>query len=285
MKKLLKVLVPVLALALLANAGLAAPSGSLSTAGSTTVLPLAQIWAQAFMEKYPETSVSVSGGGSGTGISMLLNGTVDVANASRQAKKKEIDTAKTRNAKLVETKLAKDGIALIVHPSNNVKNLTMAQLAAVYGGKALNWKQVGGNNSRQLVVIGRDTSSGTYGFFQQAVLGGKAYRKDMLSMASNAAVAQAVAQSKDAIGYVGMAYAEHFEKEGKVRTISLSRAKGEPGQKPTVDAVKAGTYPLFRYLYSYTLGSPSGLAGEYLRWCTGPEGQAMVDDAGYVALK
>lgn len=273
----------ILALALCAPA--AAQKGNLKIAGSTTVLPLSQVWAEAYMAKNPGVNISVSGGGSGTGISMLLNGSCEIANSSRPAKKKEISTARARNSKLTETKLAKDGLAIVVHPSNNVKNLTMAQIAAIYRGKATTWKEVGGDSSAAIVVVGRDSSSGTYGFFQQAVLGGGAYTKSMLSMPSNAAVAQAVSKSKDAIGYVGVAYAEQYEKQNKLRVVSVSRTTGEPGLKPTEQTVKDGSYPLFRFLYAYTLGSPKGLAGEFLKWCVGPEGQALVPKSGYMSLQ
>lgn len=284
MKKLISLTALSLALVLVASAGFAAPKGNLKIAGSTTVLPLSQLWAEAFMGKFAGTSISVSGGGSGTGISMLLNGTCSIANASREAKPKEISTARQRNSKLVGIRLAKDGLAIIVHPSNNVRNLTMAQLKAVYAGSASNWNQVGGQSDKAIVVVGRDSSSGTYGFFQDAVLGGGAYRKGMLNQPTNAAVAQAVAQSKDAIGYVGMAYAEDFAKAGKAKIVAVSRKTGETGMVPTEANIKDGTYPLFRYLYAYTIGKPSGLAGEFLNWCTGPEGQSMVQKAGYLPL-
>lgn len=274
----------ILALAL-CGATATAQKGNLKIAGSTTVLPLTQVWAEAYMAKNPGVNVSVSGGGSGTGISMLLNGSCAIANSSRPASKREITTARARNAKLTETKLAKDGLAIVVHPSNNVKNLTMDQIAAIYRGKAATWKEVGGESAGAIVVVGRDSSSGTYGFFQQAVLGGGAYTKGMLSMPSNAAVAQAVSQSKDAVGYVGMAYAEQYEKQNKLRVVSVSRKTGEPGLKPTEQSVRDGSYPLFRFLYAYTLGNPSGLAGDFLKWCVGPEGQSLVPKSGYMPLK
>ncbi len=273
-----------LALAVIATAAVSAGAANIKITGSTTVLPLSQLWAEEYMKKNPGTSISVSGGGSGTGISMVLNGTANIGNASREAQKKEIDSARARNSKLIATKLAKDGVAIIVHPSNNVKNLTMAQLAAIYKGKADNWKQVGGDSSKGMVIIGRDSSSGTYGFFQGTVLGGGAYTKNMLQQPSNAAIAQAVAQSPDAIGYVGMAYADEFAKAGKVKIVSISRKTGEAGILPTEANVQDGKYPLFRYLYAYTLGSPSGAAGQFLKWCVGPEGQKLVPQAGYVSL-
>lgn len=269
-----------LALTLAAGIAMAAPKGNLKIAGSTTVLPLSQAWAEAYMAKNSDASISVSGGGTGTGISMLLNGTVDIANASREIKPEEIKAAKSRKMNIVCTKLAKDGIAVIVNPANNVKNLTMAQLQAIYSGKVSKWSDVGGKSSSKIVVIGRDSSSGTYGFFQEAVLAKGAYRKNMLSMPSNAAVAQAVSQSRDAIGYVGL----DFAKSGKLRIISLSKKTGQPGMKPTKATISDGKYPLFRYLYAYTVGKPKGLAGDFMKFCTSKEGQGMVGKSGYVPL-
>ncbi len=286
MKRMLRIaLAATASLAIVAGAAVAEPKGSLKIAGSTTVLPLSQVWAETFMMKYNGARISVSGGGTGTGISMLTNGTCDIANASRAAKKKEIDAARTRNTKLVETKLAKDGLAIIVHSSSNVKNLTMDQLQAMYSGKIQNWKEVGGNSGKGIVLVGRDTSSGTYGFFQEAVLDGGNYAKDMLSMPSNAAIAQAVAQSRDAIGYVGIAYADDYVKKGKVNIVAISLKKGQKGILPTRSTIDDGSYPLFRYLYAYTNGTPKGLVGDFLKWCTGAEGQSLVHKAGYEPLK
>lgn len=280
-----RMMIVLLLAALVASVACAAPKGNLKIAGSTTVLPLSQPWAEEYMAKNPDVSISVSGGGTGVGISSLLNGSCDIANASRPAKTKEIDTAKTRNSMLYGTKLARDGMAIIVNSSNNVKNVTMAQLADVYLGKISKWKQLGGHSDKDIVLVGRDSASGTYGFFQDDVLGGKPYAKGMLSLASNQAVAQAVAQSKDAIGYVGLAYAEQFANSGKVRVLSISRKTGQTGIMPTEKTVMDGSYPLFRYLLAYTMGKPRGVAGDFLKWCTGPAGQKMVKDSGYLPLK
>lgn len=266
-------------------AGTATAQKSLKIAGSTTVLPLAQLWVEAFAQKHPDLNTSLSGGGSGTGLSMLLNGTIDIANASREAKPKEIDAARARNQKLVGTKLAKDGLAVIVHPSNNVKNLTIDQLGMIYNGKASNWKQVGGDSAKGIVVIGRDVSSGTYAFFQDTVLKGSKYKKEMLSLPTNDAVARAVAQSEAAIGYVGLGYARKYADAGKVKILSISRKKGETGMLPTDELVKSGKYPLFRYLYAYTLGAPKGVAAEHLKFALSPEGQALVVKADYLPVK
>lgn len=278
-----KLIIPALLVALVCSTVWA--GGTLKIAGSTTVLPLSQVWAEEYMAKHPGVSISVSGGGTGVGISSLLNGSIDIANASRPAKPKEIETAKVRNSKLVATRLAKDGMAIIVNASNNVKNVTIGQLADVYMGRITNWKQLGGTSSKDIVVVGRDSSSGTYSFFQDEVLKGKPYTKSMLCLASNKAVEQAVIQSNEAIGYVGIAYAEEAAKAGKVRILSISRKAGEPGIMPTAKTISDETYPLFRYLLAYTMGKPKGLAADFLKWCTGPEGQSMVKDTGYLPLK
>lgn len=283
---MLKRLIPsLLVVVMAASAAGAASKGSIKIVGSTTVLPLSQMWAEEYMMKNPGVSISVSGGGSGVGISSVINGSCDIGNASRPAKTKEIDAAKVRNSSLYATKLARDGMAIIVNASNNVKNVTMAQLADVYLGKTKRWKELGGHSDKDIVLVGRDSSSGTFGFFQDTVLGGKPYAKDMLSLASNKSVEQAVVQSKDAIGYVGLAYAKEAADAGKVRILSISPKGSDAGILPNEKTVMDGTYPLHRFLLAYTLGRPGGAAGAFLKWCTGPEGQRMVADSGYLPLK
>ena len=269
--------------AMVASVACAAPKGNLKIAGSNTLLPLSQPWAEEYMGKYPDVSISVSGGGTGVGISSLLNGSCDIANASRPAKPKEIEDAKDRNSSLYATKVARDGLAIIVNSSNNVKNVTTAQLAAVYLGKIRRWKDLGGKSDREIVLISRDSASGTFGFVQDEVLGGKPFAKNTLMLGSTEAICKAVAQSKDAIGYVGLAYAKEFK--GKVRILSISRKTNQPGLVPTEKNIMDGTYPLFRFLLAYTLGKPKGTSAGFLKWCTGPEGQAMVKGAGYLPLK
>lgn len=274
-----------LTLALACGAAVAAPKGSVKIAGSNTVLPLSQLWAEGFMNQYSGTSVSVAGGGSGQGISSLLNGTCDIANASREAKPKEIQAARDRNTKLVAHKVARDGLSIIVNPSNNVKNLTIKQLGDIYSGKVQTWDQVGGNSKKNIVVVGRDSSSGTYGFIQDALLGGRAYAKDMMNIPTTQQICTIVSQSADAIGYAGMAYAEEFDQRNKVRVVSISRKPGVPGMKPTEANVMDGTYPLFRFLYMYTLGSPSGVKGEFIKYALSADGQKWVTKSGYLPLK
>ena len=278
-----RIIIALMLAVLVASVACAAPKGNLKIAGSNTLLPLSQPWAEEYMAKNPAVSISVSGGGTGVGLSSLLNGSCDIANASRPAKPKEINSAKSRNSVLYATKVARDGLAIIVNSSNNVKNVTTAQLAGVYCGKIRTWKELGGHSNQSIVLIGRDSASGTYGFFQDDVLGGKPYAKKMLSLASTQAICQAVAQSKDAIGYVGLSYAQEFK--GKVRILSISRKPKQPGIVPSEKTVMDGTYPLFRYLSVYTMGKPRGVTGDFIKWCTGPEGQALVKDTGCLPLK
>lgn len=274
-----------LSLVLACGAAMAAPKGNIKIAGSNTLLPLSQIWAEVYMEENPGATVSVAGGGSGQGISQLLNGTCAIANASREAKSKEIQAARDRNSKLVAHKVARDGLSIIVNPSNNVKNLTMQQLSDIYSGKVQRWDQVGGKSGKNIVLVGRDSSSGTYGFVQEVLLKGRAYAKDMMNIPTTQQICTIVAQSPDAIGYVGMAYAEDFEKKGKVRVISISPKAGVAGMKPTEANVMSGVYPLFRFLYMYTLGQPGGLKGDFIKFAAGPQGQKLVHKAGYLPVK
>lgn len=283
MRNILKVTSLVLSVAMLVGAGAAqAASGRLMIKGSDTVLPLAQRWAEVFMQSNRGAIIAVSGGGTGVGLSALAAGSCDIADASREAKSAEIDTARQRNRTLNATAVAKDGIAVIVNPKNPVKELTMGELKALYLG-ARSWKQVGGPDA-PVVATGRDSSSGTYGFFQDAVLGGRNYRSDMITLPSNNSICQTVAQDKTAVGYVGLAYAKKFAREGKIHIVALSRGKGGAVQASD-ETVANGKYPLWRYLFCYTAGKPRGLASDYLKFVTGPEGQKIVEQVGYVPLR
>jgi len=271
-------------LMLMSGTASAAMKGSLQIKGSDTVLPLAQAWAEAFMSSNPDASLAVTGGGSGVGLASLINGSCDIADASREVSPKEISQARARNIFVIEHRVAKDGIAIIVNPKNPVKNLTLAQIKAAYTGKASNWKQIGGEDV-SVTTVGRDTSSGTYVFFQGFVLSGQKYRSDMLSQPTNTAIVQIVKQSKGAIGYVGLAYAKRAASEGQIRIVSVSKKAGEPGIQATDESVASGKYPISRYLYCYTRGKPSGLTKAYLDFVKGSDGQAIVEKIGYVPVK
>lgn len=267
-------------LAAVSMAGIAgaapASNGMVKIKGSDTILPLASAWAEAYMKKDPKAMISVTGGGSGVGIAALINGTCDIADASREVKPSEIAQARDRNVKMKATSVAKDGIAIIVNPHNPITGITMRNLAKLYTN-ADSWKDVGGHNSK-VVVTGRDSSSGTYVFFQDTVLGGRRYRNDMLSLPSNNAICQAVAQDQGAVGYVGIAYAKEFAAKHKVKIIPVN------GIMASEETVKNGKYPLWRYLYCYTNGRPGGVIGDYLKFVLSPEGQRIVEKVGYITI-
>jgi phosphate transport system substrate-binding protein len=251
-----------------------AAGGMLRIKGSDTVLPLAASWAEGYMKKHPNVMISVNGGGSGVGLASLINGTCDIADSSREVKPKEISQGRDRNVTMTATVVAKDGIAVIVNPKNSIDAISKADLGKLYSG-ARTWKEVGGSNLK-VVPVGRDSSSGTYVFFQDSVLKGKQYRSDMLTMPSNNAICQAISQDEGAVGYVGLAYAKEFAAKHKVKIIPVS------GVAASDETVRSGKYPLWRPLYCYTNGKPSGLAADYLKYVTSDEGQTIVEKVGYV---
>ena len=259
-----------------------APTGAKETIrqiGSTTVLPAAQKWQPEFNKTHPNVDIAVSGGGSGTGIKALISKTAEIADASRKIEDKEVADAKAAGVNPVEHVVAFDGIAVIVNPDNPVKKLTMQQVSDIYTGKIKKWDEVGGKGDIQLV--NRDTSSGTYGSFKEMVVQFKDKKADYapgtLNQASNEAVRTLVAKTKNAIGYVGLAYIDSTIKGVPIdvngKLISAS-----------VETVQDATYPISRKLYCYTNGEATGALKEYLDWIVGPEGQAIVKEVGYVPL-
>lgn len=267
----------------LAGASLTAQAqGALSVKGSDTMVNLSQAWAQAYMKAKPGKIVNVTGGGSTTGIAALINGSCEIANASRKMRGSEFNNAKARGFVPFETPVARDGLAIIVHPSNPLTKISMEQLKGIYSGAIKNWSQVGGP-SGPIITVGRDSSSGTYGFFQDTVIGvGKPYRPDMQTSPSTNTICQTVAQDVNAIGYVGIAYARKFG--SRVKVLPVSKGSGAPVQ-PTEENVRNGTYPLWRYLYVYTRGKPSGAAKDFIDWIRSPEGQEVVETVGYYKLQ
>lgn len=269
------------ALAAVAVAGMSmsamAGQGMVKIKGSDTILPLASAWAEAFMNKNGNAMISVTGGGSGVGFASLINGACDIADASRTAKPKEFTQAQDRNVVLKATTVAKDGLAVIVNPKNPIDGVTMTQLAKVFSG-AGTWKEIGGSSTK-IVAAGRDSSSGTYVFFQDTVLKGKRYRQDMLTLPSNNAICQTVSQDEGAVGYVGLAFAKELAAKHKIKIITVN------GVAPSDETVHSGKYPLWRPLYCYTNGRPGGVIGDYLKFCTSAEGQKIVEKVGYVTIK
>ncbi len=241
--------------------------------GSTTVLPIAQLCAEKFMDQHPDVNISVRGGGSGVGIAALIDGTCDIAMASRPMKTKELKSARGKGINPLATVIAKDGIAIIVHPSNPLSEITLAQLKDIYTGKISNWKDVGGKPGK-IVVISRDVASGTFEVFKKIVLKGAKTRADALMLASNKAVATTVEKTPGAIGYVGVGYIS-----SKVKALAVD------GVEPTKETVVSGKYKLARPLYLYTDGKPTGLAKEFIDFVLSPEGQEIVDKIGFVPVK
>jgi phosphate transport system substrate-binding protein len=247
--------------------------------GSDTMVILAQRWAEKYMEKHPDVTVQVTGGGSGVGISALLNGTTDIADASRTMKKSEMEKLKSRYSSLgYETKAAKDGITLYVNETNPVSELSIDMIKGIYLCEITNWKDVGGPDQK-IVLYGRENSSGTYVYFRDNVLGGKDYSPTMQSLPGTAAVVNAVAKDKIGIGYGGAAYAKG------VKIVKVKKDADSPAYEPTPETIKQGQYPITRYLYMYTRVKPTGDMKDYIDWTLSDEGQAIVTAVGYFPVK
>jgi len=241
--------------------------------GSTTVLPLAQKTAEVYMKKHPGADISLRGNGSGNGITALIEGRTDIANSSRAIKEAELKRAAGKNITPKATVVSMDAIALIVHPSNTVGNLTKDQIMKIFTGKIRNWKEVGGKDL-EITVVSRDTSSGTFeAFTELALKGAKTYKKALM-LASNQAVVSAVVQSPGAVGYVGLGYLSD-----RTKTIIVE------GVAPSVETVLNKTYAYSRPLFMYTNGAPSGEAKSYIDFVTSAEGQEIGKELGLVPLK
>jgi phosphate transport system substrate-binding protein len=241
--------------------------------GSTTILPIAQSCAEAFMNKHNDVNISVQGGGSGVGIASIIDSTADIGDASRPIKDKEKATASEKGVNVYENVVAADGIAVIVHPSNSVNGLTKDQIKEIYTGKISNWKDIGGK-SAQIVIVSRDSSSGTFEAFNEMALDKEKVRPDALLNASNQAVATIVANTSGAIGYVGLGYLSSTVKPVTVNSVECTKQN-----------VVNGSYPLARNLYMYTNGKPQGVVKDFIDFIMSPEGQKLVDKAGFVAVK
>ncbi len=248
-------------------------AGNLVINGSTTVLPIAQKVAEAYMKANPDVKISISGGGSGNGMKALIDGSTDIADSSRFIKDKEVELAIGKGRYPVPFAVAYDCIVPVVHPTNSAKNLSMAQLKAIYKGEIKNWKEVGGPD-RIIVVISRDTSSGTYEVWEEKVMNKEKVYPGALLQASNGAVAQAVSKNKNAIGYIGLGY---MNKDIKALTVN--------GIKGSEETTLNGTYPISRPLYMFTNGWPKGDILDFINYVLHPQkGQKYISDAGYVPL-
>ena len=246
--------------------------------GSDTVLPVAQQTAERFMNQPPATRVTVPGGGTGVGISALLDNTTDIAMASRPIKFSEKMKIKSAGEDVAEIVVAYDALAVVAHPSNPVKQLTRQQLEDIFRGKITNWKQVGGDD-RKIVVYSRETSSGTYEFFKESVLKNKNYMASSLSMPATGAIIQSVSQTKGAIGYVGLAYVSP-----RVKTLSVSY-DGKHYAAPTVENATNKTYPIVRPLYYYYNVKKKAEIDPLIQYILSPDGQDIIKKSGYIPVK
>jgi phosphate transport system substrate-binding protein len=252
--------------------------------GSDTLVNLALAWAEAYMPAQPEVRISVTGGGSGTGIAAMINGTVDIANASRAMKSEEISAAQANGIQPIEHVVAGDAIAVVVHPSNPVDSLTLEQISDIYVGQITNWSDVGGED-RPIVLLSRESNSGTYVYFLENVvrMGDKEsdllFSPDTLLMPSSEGISTEVRQNPNAIGYDGLGYVTSDQK-----MVAVGRDAGGPFVMPSVETVNDGTYPVARSLFMYTAGEPAGNVKAYLDWVL-TEGQGLVSELGFVPLQ
>jgi phosphate transport system substrate-binding protein len=252
--------------------------------GSDTIVNLALAWAEKYQTLHPEVRVSVSGGGTGTGIAALINETVDIANASRQIKEEEIEQANENNVDPREFIIAGDAIAVIVNPSNPVSELTLQQISDIYSGKINNWREIGGED-RPIVRVSRETNSGTHVYFLENVLrlGQKEnktlFATNTLLLPSSQGIVSEISDNPNAIGYDGLGYVTP-----DLKVIAVAKAVGEPYILPSIETVNDGTYPIARDLFMYTAGEPTGAVKNYLDWIQTSDAQAIVSELGFVPV-
>jgi phosphate transport system substrate-binding protein len=263
-------------------------SGTFSVIGSNTVTPLTAVWAENFMAANTKVNIAVSGPGSGAGIAALINDTTDICQASRSIKQKEIDQAGENGIDPYETVVALDALSVIVHPNNPVSELSIVQISAIYTNQITNWKELGGDDA-PIVVLSRDTNSGTHVYFKEEVvqMAGLTtedetleYGPDVLLLPSTEEGVIEVAQNPNAIFYPGLGYVTD-----EVKTIAIKKTDSDPGVLPSVSTALDGTYPIARSLYYYTDGEPEGVIKAFIDYCLTDEGQAVVLEVGYVPLK
>ena len=246
--------------------------------GSDTVLPLSQKEAEEYMAANPAATVTVTGGGSGVGISALMESTTDIAQASRRIKFSERQKMQASGDKVVEKIIAYDALAIVVHPSNKVTNLTREQLEGIFTGKITNWKEVGGADLK-IVPYSRETSSGTYEFFKESVLKNRNYMNGIMSMPATGAIIQSISQTPGGIGYVGLAYLND-----DVKSINVSYDGGQHYTEPSVENAKNGSYPIVRPLYYYYMAHSEKLVKPFIDYIMSTEGQQTVKEIGFIPV-
>lgn len=269
-------------IAVLAGLGLGSPAlaaRGLTIKGSDTMVILGQRWAERYMALNPNATIQITGGGSGTGIAALINGTTEICQSSRPMKQDEKLKLRDRYQTMgVEIAVAKDGVSVYLHESNPIASLTLAQLRGIYDGTIVNWKELGGSNE-PIVVYSRESSSGTYVFFKDHVLGGRDFTPRAQTLPGTAAVVNAVVHDSRGIGYGGVAYARGL------KICPISPGGTSPPVAPSEASVRDGSYPLARDLYFYLRKKPAGETGKFVEWVLSPEGQKIVVEVGYFPVK
>ena len=247
--------------------------------GSDTMVQLGQRWAGGYMKEHPNATIQVTGGGSGTGIAALINGSTQICQSSRAMKDEEKASVKQkRNADAVEIPVALDALAVYLNKQNPIEHMTMEQIRRIFLGEITNWKEVGGPNAK-IILYGRENSSGTYVYFKEHVLKNADFAQKYQGLPGTAAVTNAVSKDALGIGYGGIGYATD------IKTISIASDATNQPVTPTMANVYNNTYPLSRSLYWYTAGQPAGFVKEITDWVLGPEGQKVVSEVGYYPLK
>lgn len=272
-----KILPIMLILAVMASAT-AFSQAKITVKGSDTMVILAQRWAELYMKNNPTATIQVTGGGSGVGITALINGTTDICNASRPMKQTEIEKLKARyNTLGVEIACAKDGVTIFLNDANKVSELTLAQISDIYTGKIRNWKELGGDNA-EIRLYGRENSSGTYTYLHDEVVKAD-YASTVQSLPGTAAVVNAVKKDVNGIGYGGAAYAVG------VKYAKVKKDANSTGYVPSTEAIGNGQYPITRFLYMYLRNRPTGETKKYIDWILSTEGQMVVTEVGYFPYK
>jgi len=255
--------------------------------GSDTLVNVAQAWAEAYQKINPDVSVAISGGGTGTGIAALINGTVDIANASRAMEPKELEAAKANGRNPVQHIVGHDALAIFLHKDNPLASVSIAQLQSMYGreGKAAKWTDLGvevpGCKGQKIILVSRQNNSGTYLYFREAVLGDKGrYKMGTLDMNGSKDVIDLVEKTPCAIGYSGMAYATP-----NVKMMCLSKTEGVACVQPTIPNTLNASYPIARPLFMYTDGEPTGEIKTYLDWILSDAGQCIISKIGYAPVR
>lgn len=260
------------------GAAAAADKTNVTVKGSDTMVILGQRWAENYMKLNPGITVQVTGGGSGTGIAALINGSTDVCESSRPMKDKEKEEVlKKRGVAAVETKVALDALAIYVNTKSPLQEISIPTARKIYRGETKNWKDAGGAD-HSIILYGRENNSGTYGYFKEHVLENKDFAPATQTLAGTSAVANAVKGDVFGIGYGGIAYLEG------IRALKVKKDDASPAIAPSLETAQDGSYPLSRFLYLYTAGQPAGTVKKLVDWIEGPEGQKVIGDVGYYPL-